>query len=505
MGSLRVLLIDVYRVSLDTSKDMVEYPLGLLYIATSLKRAFGEKVSVRIELYNDRSDSLEKVERLLKEFSPDVLGLRALTMGRIPFHQIATLAKKKYLIPLIVAGGPHATDSPEDVLENGSFDGAVLGEGEDTAVELVSCVLKHKPFDSVKGLALRDSRGEVVRSVRSPIAHLDAIPIPDHRLVDFRKMTSGFVDFSFRIDVPHANVFTSRGCPYHCIYCHHIFGKQFRAHSPARIMEEIKELYEAYGITHFQILDDIFNVDRNRALEFFSRVVRSGLPLVLSFPNGLRGDCVDKELIDAMWEAGVRYISYAVETGSPRIQDLIQKNLKLDRILEAIALTTARGIVTRGFFMLGFPTETKEEALMTIDYAKSSDLVLAMFFAVVYFPGTPLFRLAQRFYDMSHYKLGLEDDYVCTREGPYAFSRETLDELKLKAIREFYFSHKRIRMFFDMMPNFYSQQDIDASILVNIISGMMKEKDVENSDDAGRLHRYFIIADRFSKKSGFFV
>jgi radical SAM superfamily enzyme YgiQ (UPF0313 family) len=264
-------------------------------------------------------------------------------------------------------------------------------------------------------------------------------------------------------------------------------------------------LHDTYGVTHFQIIDDIFNLDRERAMRFFDLVVREGLDLTFSFPNGLRGDRVDAEMVDARWAAGVRYISYAVETASPRIQKLICKNLKLERIKEAITLSTAKGIVTRGFFMIGFPTETEEEALMTVEFAKASDLVQAMFFTVVYFPGTPLFKLAESVWDMSEFNLGLEEDYVRTREGPYAFSRETLEEIKLKAIREFFFSRKRVRLAFDVLPNFYNQRDIDATLIVNIISARLRESDIADADTAAKLHRYFLVADRFSQKEGFFV
>ena len=505
MKALRILLMDINRVSLDTSNDMLEYPLGLLYVATSLKHAFGDRVEILIESYDEKGDPWEKVENLMDGYRPDLLGLRSLTMGRKSLHRVATVAREKYQIPFVVAGGPHATDSPDDVLHNEAFDCAVLGEGEETAIDLVSRILLKQSLDSMPGLALRSSEGVSITPSRPPIEDLDRLPMPDYRLIDFQRINKGHVDFSFRYDVPHANLFTSRGCPYRCIYCHHIFGKRFRAHTPERIMAEVNMLHDQYGITRFQIIDDIFNIDRDRTMRFLEMVIRSGKKLTFSFPNGVRGDRVDEEMVDAMWEAGVRYIAYAIESGAPRIQKLIQKDLDLNRIKEAISLSTAKGILTRGFFMLGFPTEMEEEAMMTIDFAKSSDLVQAMFFTVVYFPGTPLFQLARKMCKMSDLDLGLEDDYVHTREGPYAFSRETLQSLKLKAIREFFFSSRRLNLTFDIMPNFYNQRDIDASILVNIISGKMGEKEIEDPGNAERLHRYFLVANRFSKKSGFFV
>jgi radical SAM superfamily enzyme YgiQ (UPF0313 family) len=505
MRSTRILLLDVNRASLDTSIDTLEYPLGLVYVGTALKRAFGARIELRIESFDAKAHKPSELHSLFAEFQPDILGLRALTMGRQALHDIARLAKEQHGIPQIVAGGPHATDSPEDVLGNAAFSCVVIGEGEQTAVELVGKILCGESFASVPGLAIRDGNSARFNASRATIQDLDSLPIPDHGLLDFRRINQGHVDFSFRHNVPHANLFTSRGCPYQCLYCHQVFGKKFRAHSAGRVLAEMRTLYERFGITRFQIIDDIFNLDKSRALAIFDGVVRSGIPAVFSFPNGVRGDLIDEEIADAMWQAGVRYVAFAVETGSPRIQRLIRKNLRLERIADAIARTTAKGIVTRGFFMVGFPTETEKEAEMTVEFARSSDLVTALFFTVVYFPGTPLAKLAQ---EIAHYTvtdLRLEDDYVSLRDGPYAFSRDALETIKLKAIRDFFFTPKRLRLWRDVMPNFYNPRDIDAAMLANIISARIEEDDVPRTEHAEKMHQYFVFAKRFSKKSGFYV
>jgi len=508
MDPLRILLLDVSHVTLETSVDMLEYPIGLLYIGTVLNEAFGDRIELRIESFEYKTTGIDRVEALLSEWRPDFLGLRSLTMGRGPLHEVARLARDTYGVPVIVAGGPHASDNPADVLENEAFDAAVVGEGENTAVELVERLLANggpgRPvLDGIAGLAVRRNGG-IGLTPRPYIQDLDSLPIPDHSLIDFLGINRGHVDFSFRTNVPHANLFTSRGCPYLCVYCHQVFGKRMRSHSAERILDEVKRLHEGWGITRFQILDDIFNLDRDRAMKFLDLVVRENLDLVLSFPNGLRGDRVDAEMIDAMWEAGVRYISYAIESGSRRIQKLIQKNMNLDRIAEAIARSTAKGIVTKGYFMLGFPTETEEEALQTVAFANETDLVLAMFFSVVYFPGTPLYRMADEVCDMQAYSLGLEDDYVEIRDGPYSFSQQRLKEIKLKAIREFFFSPKRVELAFRVLPEFFNQRDIDASMLVALISSELEESALEPAV-AERLHRYFLVRDRFSTREGFFV
>jgi anaerobic magnesium-protoporphyrin IX monomethyl ester cyclase len=503
MRPLRILLVDVSNVTLDTTVDMLEYPIGLLYLGTALKGAYGDRIDLRIESYEHKAGGMARLEALLSSWPPDMLGLRSLTMGRGPLHEIARLAKQRYGVRAVVAGGPHASDNPQDVLANEAFDGAAVGEGERTAVELVGRLLAGETLDGIPGLARRVNGG-IALQPRTVIEDLDELPIPDYSLIDFLGINRGHVDFSFRRNVTHANLFTSRGCPYRCLYCHQVFGKRMRAHSAERVLEEVKRLHDGWGITHFQIIDDIFNLDRDRAMKFYDLVVREGLKLVISFPNGLRGDRVDDEMVDAMWDAGVRYISYAIETGSPRIQKLIQKNMNLDRIRRAIERSSAKGIVCKGYFMLGFPTETEEEALQTIQFANDSDLVLAMFFTVVYFPGTPLYKLAESLRDMSGYRLGLEDDYVRTREGPYEFSRERLDEIKRQGIREFFFSPRRVDLAFRVLPNFFPQRDIDASFLVNVISSELREEDLD-PQVAARLHRYFLVADRFSHHAGFFV
>ncbi|MBK7259204.1 MAG: radical SAM protein [Ignavibacteriae bacterium] len=167
---------------------------------------------------------------------------------------------------------------------------------------------------------------------------------------------------------------TTRGCPYRCAYCHNILGKTFRVRSPEHVMREIRMIHDTYGITDFQVIDDIFNLDMDRAKKICDLIVGSRLPLTLSFPNAIRSDRVDEELIDKMAAAGTKFISIAIETASPRLQRLIRKNLDLDRAFKAIDTITRVGIVTRGFFMIGFPTETEDEARQTIEYAKASSL-----------------------------------------------------------------------------------------------------------------------------------
>jgi len=189
-----------------------------------------------------------------------------------------------------------------------------------------------------------------------------------------------------------ASIFTSRGCPYNCTFCHNIFGKKVRYQSPAKVFSEMKRLYEEYGVRQFDVRDDIFNANKKRVHEICDLIIDSGLDINLNFPNGLRGDIMDNDLILKMKKGGTFFITYALESGSPRIQKMIKKNINLEKLKEAIDFTSSIGIVVRVFVMLGFPTETKEEILMTRDFVMNPSIDAAVFHAVNPFEGTDIYH-----------------------------------------------------------------------------------------------------------------
>jgi hypothetical protein len=193
----------------------------------------------------------------------------------------------------------------------------------------------------------------------------------------------------------HMLLFTSRGCPFKCIYCHEVQGKKFRARSPENVLKEMQALKSQWGINDFEVVDDIFNFDRGRMMEILDRIVASGQEPALHFPNALRTDMLDEGQIKALRRAGTFFLCAAVESASPRLQKLIKKHLKVDKVEENIRIAVREGMYVRGFFMLGFPTETIEEARTTVDLAIRSALHEALFFIVTPFAGTALYELYQ--------------------------------------------------------------------------------------------------------------
>ncbi len=406
--------------------DMLIPPLGLLYLSAYIRPRGYEPhiIDLKIEPIAD-AELVSRVRRL----RPDVIGIGAFTPDAPAMHQTARVLKKAFPSVPIVVGGPHPSTDPDEVLENEAVECAVLGEGETTFVDVLDALGAGRSLAQVAGLAVRDSSGAVTRTLtREPIRDLDSLPFPAWDLVDLERYAAyhGATPVGKR---RYMSIFTSRACPYQCTYCH--------------VVAEIRELKQRYGIRVIEVSDDIFNLNWKRSTAVCEAIASAGLGISLSFPNGLRADIMRDELLQAMRAAGTYFISYAVETGSPRLQSLIKKRLKLDLARKVIARTVDMGIYTNGFFMMGFPTERREEVEMTIDYACSTRLHSASFFLLCPFRGTEIYAMAA-----SEGMMQLSDkagfDYHsglvnCSELG----NRELLD-LKRKAYLRFYFGGGRI-------------------------------------------------------------
>lgn len=167
-----------------------------------------------------------------------------------------------------------------------------------------------------------------------------------------------------------------------------------RLRSIPNIMAELKLLKERYGVKEIEVVDDAFNLNVKRAKELFQTIMDQSLHLYFSFPNGLRADVMDEELVDLMKAAGVYRIVYAIESGSPKVQKEIQKHLNLDKAQKMITYTAKRGISVGSFYMLGFLNETEEDMRQTINFALKSKAHTASFFLLNPFPNTEIYRQA---------------------------------------------------------------------------------------------------------------
>ncbi|MEW6080067.1 MAG: radical SAM protein [Thermodesulfobacteriota bacterium] len=418
-------------------------PLGLGYIAGAARSA-GHDVTI-LDARLERLPVTRTVRRILDE-RPDVIGLTALyaRAEKEAALDVAGVYKREGGKAPVVLGGALVSSLGREMVATGLIDLAVAGEGEAGFTGYLKALEAGQAPDRIPGVIF--SRDGVVQAVPRDgfIEDINQLNVAwdllrPERYFSFPGRSGQSVIKKSHRCLP---LFTSRGCPFGCIYCHNVFGRKFRARSPESVVREMAMLKDTYGVREIEIEDDCFNADPDRAKAIARRMIDEKLDLALSFPTGLRADRMDRELIDLLKQAGTYRIIYAVETAVPRLQRLIRKNLDFQRTDEMIAYTADRGIMTGGFFMQGFPTETETEMRRTVDYALGSKLHQAFFFYVNPFPGT---ELAERF----PVKEAQNDGnghmrYSVLRVNLSEVPSATLWKINKSAYRRFHFSIRRM-------------------------------------------------------------
>ncbi len=427
-------------------------PLGIMYLAAYIRSRFPAEILLANQKVNNCSN--DALVRLAVSFAADIVGLSVMSPAAHNLAEITAAVKTIRPKTLIVLGGPHVSALGGMAMQGNRADAAVPGEGE-VALEWIlrSWREGRGPVD-VPGIYRRGADGEIVRNpgVIPLIADIDDLPPPAYDLIDL----PAYWKVQSMPPVPrrrYASLFSSRGCPYQCIYCHRIFGDSYRFHSAERIIDEMAYLQKQYGIRDFEFLDDIFNLQKDRLPRFLDLIGRRNIKPKLVFPNALRTDLLTKEEITGLVEAGLYFSSFALETGSPRLQKLIKKNLDIERFLENVAFAVSKGVFANGFAMMGFPTETEAELQQTIAVACGSRLHSISFFTVTPFPGSELYQMVAR--DNPRLLEGLRYDDIEYANIPVnlsAVADETLFYYQRKANRRFYLSPSRLARMLRAFP-----------------------------------------------------
>ncbi|TKJ41598.1 hypothetical protein CEE37_03265 [candidate division LCP-89 bacterium B3_LCP] len=433
-------------------------PIGLMYLAGYLRKVRPGKDEITI--IDGRSDLMSDDELADKvaQIKPDLVGITSFSMEKDTAHRYAAVAKSNSPDCTTVIGGPYGTSDSVEALQDHNVDFTAIGEGEVTLAKLIDELEKgkcHKGKESldVSGLGFRRNGETIEGTLPEMLDDLDDIPYPAWDMIDLepyfrfgkiRRLTNPIQSRPRGV-----SIFSTRGCPYRCTYCHNVFGKRMRKRSVENVLGEIRWLVEDFKVQEIEFIDDCFNLDKPRAKAICDGMIEAGWDLRFSFPNGLRADQMDFELIDKMKKAGCYRINYAVESGTPRIQKMIKKNLNLKRAREIIDYTALKGISTGGFFMLGFRDETESEALNTINFAVQSKLHTASFFILTPFPNTEMYDEAIELgYDME----ALYSDYGAVSANLSKMSTQRIDALRKKAFKSFYFSPNRMISIWNTTP-----------------------------------------------------
>jgi anaerobic magnesium-protoporphyrin IX monomethyl ester cyclase len=446
--SLRIALVQTYH---PYTQFTHVHPLGIMMIAAVARERGHRDVHILDMKVEDWTP--ERCLEALVKLKPDVVGLSAMTYEAGCMQVLAKLVKAALPETQVVCGGPHPSVAAGDVLQEPGVDFVVRGEGEYTFAELLDGLAGGRTeWGECQGLSWRQGAEVVHNPDRPAPPNLDEMPFPAWDLINhkkYHKVPRGGVIYAHK---EFATMFSSRACPWRCTYCHNSYGKTFRERSAENVLAEMKLLVEDYGVKEFVFMDDIFNFKPERAKKIARGILANRWKIKLTFPNGFRGDILDEELVDLLKEAGMYRCMIAVESASPRIQKVMKKNLKIDKVRHIVDYVAKQGVMVHGAFMLGFPTETEQEMNETIEWAASSSFHTAAFFRVIPFKGTELFSQVQ------HAGFELPSDW--SKWEPYQSQinlsevpEDAIYKLRKRAYRRFYWNPKRMFRLFSLIPN----------------------------------------------------
>lgn len=369
---MRILLVNT--VDVGNFIETLFPSLGLAYIASYLRKRFPD-IKIRI--------TCEGVERAIRSFKPDILGISSVTQNYNLAKEYAKIGKK-YGIPVII-GGTHISGLSSTLSTD--MDIAVLGEGEETVAEIIE---KFHTDDrgieackEVDGIAYREN-GEIRFTIRRPeINPLDTIPFPARDLLPIPRR--GIV-----------HLFSSRGCPYSCQFCASTrFWDKLRFFSADYVIEEIDHVVKDYHPITIGFYDDLFIASRKRLVEIVDRIGKRGYHKEIEFVLNGRSNMIDDETSTLLKKMNVVAVNIGLESGSEKILAFLKgDSVSIETNAKAVETLHRHGINVHGTFIIGCPGETEEDIRKTEAFIRKSRLSSFEVYLLTPHPGTPIWSLA---------------------------------------------------------------------------------------------------------------
>lgn len=322
----------------------------------------------------------KQFKETLNEFNPDMVGILVRTPLVNSAMMINKLIKNWKKECLIVWGGPHPTVAPDEVMVLPEVSFLVYGEGEYTMVELAQALETKKSLAGIKGLYYKDASEKVFKNPkREYIQNLDELPFPARDMV---------VKGDIYVPGAYADVMGSRGCPFQCSYCsaHSTWGRKTRYRSIPSIIEELRLMKDKYNCEIVRFVDDTLTINRKWVEELCQALIKEKL--------GIKWGCltrinlIDRNLLKLMARAGCYRIDVGIESGSPRVLQMMKKGINIKDIFKGSKLLDKYGFDWTAFFLTGFPYETMEDLKETAKIMKKINPYRMVLSSFTPYPGT---------------------------------------------------------------------------------------------------------------------
>jgi radical SAM superfamily enzyme YgiQ (UPF0313 family) len=414
----RVLLINSPRVA-DTVLNQyagknrffeVYPPIGLLYLSAMIKRQLpGVEVkvedlhleSIKQSRAGQKSDWEGTSQRWIEDFKPDMVGLSCMFGSSYDYvRRYGSFIREKYPSLVLVGGGVHITGLAKNGELDDFLDFVCLNEAEHSFCGLIRYLnAEHDDLSGVVAITKTLLRDGAQLSDHSETADaVDELPMPDWQQIDLRsyyKYGRLSASQTYTDDQPIATLLTERGCTARCTFCsvRNFNGFGVRGHSPQRVLEEIDILYNEHGVRHIDLLDDDFTFSKPRTLAILNGLIKRDYDLGFSMANGVRLGTLDDDILGAMVQAKVKYMSLGIESGDPAILLKVKKPLTLEILWKKLPLLHKYWqIYYRANFIVGFPDETPEQLASTFKLAQDMKVDWNLFSICKTLPNTEMYE-----------------------------------------------------------------------------------------------------------------
>lgn len=482
---LKVMLINPPASIPKTWERACAIPLGLAYIAAVVEKehkvtildcvveGYSKVIPINSEIVRYGLD-WDEISGNIKKNSPDVVGISSMFSDQaINVYKICELVKTFDYQCITIMGGAHPSCAPEMAIADKNVDFIILGEGEETFPILLRHIEEDREPLDIDGVGYKDKNGRLVIHRKTKfIENLDTIPFPARHLLPMEKYFAIERQHGPTRRTPHTTMITSRGCAANCIFCsiHSVWGKKYRKRSAENVLAEIEKLVIESGIKEIHFEDDNLTFDRKRAESIFDGIIEKGWDIYWAVPNGIALWSMNKNLIVKMKRSGCYYLSIAIESGDQYVLNkLIQKPLELGKIKPLIKEFKKHKIIVRGLFVIGAPSETKEQIEKTINFACDMGLDEAQFNIMTPYPGTKLWQICK---EKGLFKKSFQTEDLLLNKAninTLELSHKDITELQRKAMIKFNISQLHNPFF--LLKKF-------LAVLVTILDSSRKRKEV---------------------------
>jgi len=371
-----------------------EFPLGLAYISSSLKKSGFHVHCIDLNHYFNINKALQEVVEQHK--------INVLCTGGISDHfsmikDVFNFAQNYCPDLITVLGGGIITSEPKVAYEVLSPTYGVVGEGEETIVELVNAIENNNDLSKIDGIVFKDNTNNIIETPkRKRIANIDQIPFPDFDGFEIeRQIRNQMPNDSYLYHVLKSAprmlpMISSRGCPFSCSFCFHPLGKGYRQRSLDNFFEELELLINKYEINYVNVYDELFSVNKKRVYEFCKRMKQYNI----NWATQMRVNNVDEEMLRLFRDSGGTCISYGIESASNIVLKSMKKGIKVEQIEHALELTKKSKITIQGNLIFGDSGETVDTIKETVEWFDKHREYTITLGQIVTYPGSECYYQA---------------------------------------------------------------------------------------------------------------